>query len=777
MVSAEDIINAYNYQSIIIHDYNHIQNTDCSLYSDHIIGSCLNLTVYLQSENIEQQSGRLIQCIYHRLNACMYRKQRRHGNEIANQFRLCGLLGISSLRQSMFIGVQGVHTHYLMLFVYIFNTPWIQGCHKHGVQITEFGHHQYYCGQRPPWTLFHQSDHLSIAFYGRHLSQFVVNLYYFSHPPTNNKIILNIDYYGIKTNRLSNNIPLALKYGMHGQTVKHITIINTLIHSKVNATQLCFLHDYGGIPDELEVFDGPGRKSFLLLSVKSSYNCCHTCMFTSSGAMLTLHWLHHASSLLFRYNVTTIILEYQKRLAPQSAQFTSQFYNGPRNAFDVYVVRSPLLDIDRLVTIHHILNIVQYNFEGPSVMISDGIYNCQYGGLFVWTLNLNAKTDMFREWCGNEIIPSFVVLEGDSVIFTLWYSGYSQGHIHGLTDRTPCHIQSYRQVMDSPVNIRQNFSNEIECFQFPILDYNGQLNMVVTDSFAARSMGPLLVRIMHSMAYYRGARDVHQTMCNSHKTLTCLDTEDRFIYCLYSTQFSFDKFHCPGFALTRCILKILPCHSRKFSSLVDISRGVCSKHIKFGLIFEELLLLPNIQCLTSYSHTNAPVLHLQPNYSDEFYDIVIYSREMSPECTVYPLPTVAILDNNAIHTYRYKYDVTGYAARHKLRLSQAVITLLFSPDLIQENCAIEIEFDVSPMLDLKRNHGNDTHQNTTNMNALTFHRRRYVSDSFGKKYDTTINMTTQTDNITIIITITTTITITITSTTSKLQPSPLSHNH
>ena len=655
----------------------------------------------------------------------MHRKQRGHKNQIANQFRVCGSLGINSLRQSMFMHIRGVHAQHLILFVNIFNTPWIKGCDKHGVKITVTVNYQYFCGQRLPWASFYQSDHLSIAFYRSYYPQFVVDLYYFSHPVTKNTITQNIKYFSIKTDQVYDNLPIKVSFRFDWQTIKHIIIINTLIHSKIKASELCFLHNYGRTPDWLEVFDGPGRKSFLLFTAKSSHICCNTCKFNSSGAMLIIYWLQRDSVLFFSFNITHISIINQELLTPDNAKFKSQFHNGPRNVFDVYFVRDLSYDINNLDLKHQILTLTRYIFDGPSVIISDGIYNCQYGGLFVLTLHLRDKTKAIREWCGNEDIPSFVALEGDSVIFTLWYSGYSSGQVHGFTARNPCHIQTYSQGLDSPVNIMQSFSSDIECFTFLILNYNGHLNMVLNDTFVERSMGPLFVEIMHSIAFYR-YKAVNEASCSSRKTLVCSDTENRLTYCMYSTKTGLEMFDCSDFRLTKCVLKSLPCHGTKYASLINIYRGVCSKTVSFSSKFEEVLLRPNTQCVVSYGITKAPILHLRP-ITGLFYATDIYSYGLSPECIVYPLPTIDILDKNTIHSYRYRYDVTGMDSRHKLLLSQAIITLLFSPELIhryQENCRfIYIEFNVSPMFDAKRN---STLHNIVNTNGLTFHRKRYL---------------------------------------------------
>ena len=722
MVSAEDILESHNYQKTIIPE-NHIQKTDFSLYSNSIVAPCLNLTESHQSSNIKQQSRCFIQCIYKRLNACMHRKQREHKNQIANQFRVCGSLGISSLRQSMFMHIRGVRAHYLMLFVSIFNTPWIKGCYKHGVHIIVSVNYKYFCGQRLPWNSFYQSDHLSIAFYRSYFSQFLVNLYYFSHPVTKNTITQNIKYFSIKTDLVYANIPIKISFPFDSQTIKHIILINNLIHSKIKSDQLCFLHNNGRTPDWLEVFDGPGRKSFLLFTAKSSHICCNTCKFNSSGAMLIIYWLQRESELFFRFNITHISLN-QELLTPDNAMFKSQFHSGPRNVFDVYFVRDLSYDINNLGLKHQILTITRYKFDGPSVIISDGIYNCQYGGLFVLTLHLKDKTKAIREWCGNEDIPSFVDLEGDSVIFTLWYSGYSSGQVHGLTARNPCYIQTYSQGMDPPVNIMQSFSNEIECFTFLILNYNGHLNMVLNVTFGERSMGPLFVEIMHSIAFYR-VKAVNEASCSFRKTLVCSDTENRLTYCMYSTKTGLEMFDCSDFSLTKCVLKSPPCHGTKYASRINIYRGVCSKSLSFTSKFEEVLLRPHTQCVVSYGITKALILHLLP-ITGLLYATDIYSYGLPPECTVYPLPTIDILDKNTINSYHYRYNVTGMDSRHKLLLSQAIITLLFSPELIhgyQENCRFIIEFNVSPMFDSKRN---GTLHNITHTNGLTFHRKRYL---------------------------------------------------
>ena len=724
LVSAEEITESHNYQSTII-PKNRIRKTDFSLYSNYIVASCLSLTESQQISNIKQQSRCFIRCIYKRLNACMHRKQRGHTNQIANEFRVCGSLGINSLRQSMSMHIRGVHAHYLMLFVSIFNTPWIKGCYKHGVLITVSLNYQYFCGQRLPWTSFYQSDHLDITFYRSYFSQFVVNLYYFSHPVIKNTIRQNIKYFSIKTDLIYDNLPIKISFRSDWQTIKHIIIINTFIHSKIKANELCFLHNYGRTPDWLEVFDGPGRKSFLLFTAKSSHMCCNTCKFNSSGAMLIIYWLQRESELFFRFNITLISIINQKLLTPDNAMFKSQFLSGPRNVFDAYLVRDVSLDINSLGSKHQVLTIARYKFDGPSIIISDGIYNCQYGGLFVLTLHLRDKTKAIREWCGNEHIPSFVDLEGDSVIFMLWYSEYSSGQVHGFTVRNPCHIQTYSQGMDSPVNIMHSFSNKIECFTFIVLNYNGHLNVVLNDTFVERSMGSLFVQIKHSIAFHR-VKAVNEASCSSRKTVVCSDTENRLTYCMYSTKTGLEMFDCSDFRLTKCILRSLPCYGTKYASLINIYRGVCSKTLGFTSKFEEVLLRPNTQCVVSYSITKAPILHLRP-ITGLFYATDIYSYGLSPECIVYPLPTIDILEKSTLNSYRYRYDVTGMDSRHKLRLSQAILTLLFSSGLIheyQENCRFIIEFNVSPMFDSKRN---GTLHNIAHTNGLTFHRKRYLA--------------------------------------------------
>ena len=509
------------------------------------------------------------------LHSCMKRNINMHETRKQIYLGLCGMLHVFEkpfLRTTWFSlkVFIGAHIHINILY---FKLPWRKkGCKEHGMGIalkdnTTKNIRDRYCGRRVPWYIFYRQIEVYIAVYGSQISMY---LQYFAQYelPLIHKTLTYVKRHADVNFRQSQ---------IHFPTKEFKLLNQIIVYSPANEAlnvKFCFTVKRPKSGDRLQIFDGPGKYSIQVLSVKDSV--CTPDTIRSSGSMFALYYYQEKSSLLLLYkNIVlstdrTIHHKGRHNLFSESKMFVNEqrvvtIYGSDNKGIigdsNVYLrTLTPILYINKVV------------FSGPNQVDPYGAGFCQYGGLFIYE-NVDNIQKLHKEICSDgyqTVIPFIMTTKNTWFVVMLWYGGYSNGYVSSTVELTSC--VSLVQDSSNPEQIESYlFPNDVDCMNSYISGNKNfeVLNIGVTENY---HLGPVQFKFKHhnySKNQYR-CRRVGFVECSeidegiSTKHLSTFDSS-------HNSSVSFDY---P--LLSQCKIELKSNSNETCPLVVTIERSLCT---------------------------------------------------------------------------------------------------------------------------------------------------------------------------------------------------------
>ena len=691
------------------------ERTYFDAYSNAVLISCI-LTKNEPRYNLEYLNRYLKRCLDAILNTCrLTHKNDQPVNYMAVQSRLCGMIHVTYLDQDITFYVQSFRNEHVLIFMATFHTRWSMNCENGGLRIGSANYNstgdRYFCGRILPWNFVIKADTVYIAIELNGLNRDIFNeemrLYYYSqNPSTAITTSQMVHYYGAGFYASVRKVYFTVRENIK----KHTIFIQALVTSKIDVNNLCLWGTGTHKTDHLIAYDGPGDKSIILYSAYSKENCTYIDNLKSTGAILTINLFQKKANFSLYYKITAVSMSHTKYILTKTKNtFSSQSNPGFRNVFDLFVIPSAQ-SLNRDDFMLNLLYVDDFLFNGPNALISDGIYECQYGGLFFVHFG---KSISVHEKCGDARGPIFQNIYEVWVVVVLWYGGYSEGHARGAVTYTPCSVETYEQIQSLQVNIAPRIHSSTECFILYTRAYNGDFKMTIKNT-ETPIIGPLRFHFWHSAT---------QTCRKNKISMRCFDTDNRPIYCTYYKKDDTEKYFCDqhnSIVLSQCVARSSGCSAHKYSTRININRGLCTRYTSF---FPDILILPQLKCVVAFEEAKLPMLYLFAR-KGSFYKTMIFSRGLPRECTEILLPTVLIQDNHPSFKHYYRYTFGTVDMEHNVFLTQAIISVSLPTSYYPSTCRILLKIGVSLLPASSYNH--TIHNDTFQADGVALYSKRWV---------------------------------------------------
>ena len=616
---------------------------------DSIVASCLQSHRPVASIQYQQ----LRNCYIKYFSSCMIKTHKSSTSSVMNQFKLCGMIYMSREQNVMYynrwITMRVFSSEYVAINVILFDLTWGgKYCREHGMLINFFNKEDImkshrFCGRRLPWNMLYKRSEVTLMLYGPsvllHTSR--VYLHYWSQF-TSSLTPFNV----VHCERQAVVKSPSLKMKLHDAHYRVVMYVNVL--SKIRVI-ICFGSSKSdSSADHVSVYDGPGSKSTLLFSGFRRRTC--DLPITSTGSMLTLFY-HQVYSMIQVKLDNIPNVDINKNLVGVNTTIfsVSSQYSNKHTIVAVFGADGSG-HISKMggdtSTSRHIFTIKQVIFTGPSNFDTGGSTSCQYGGLFIYK-KINHTYFPEMEICDNQMESAVpVILSEDYVawiVATLWYAGYTEGHISGQLQETGC----AQHILQPPIihNFKLKLDPSVKCALF----YTSGQNSTVTINIRRTTgeiLGPLDFNIFTGL--FTGNKN--PVLFSS---ITCVDSDNitkhlrEGVITKSRTLFPFQH----SVTLSYCVLHITPLVlvSKHFFTL-EINRHVCKQWI--------VAHAPNIyldprhgDCETKYEIVKLPTFHIVSRRG-EAYIVVVH---VSNICHRYPTIKVVDTRQDMSHVYTVNY--------------------------------------------------------------------------------------------------------------------------
>ena len=655
------------------------------------IGRIVISSIQTRGFNYKQQYHELL--LYQKaLYPCIKNPKEEYDAVRENYLGLCGTLYVSETltRIHRWFSLKVFAGAYISIDVIHFDLPWeTQGCMRHGMVIVLPGNDSRlldhcYCGRRMPWNMMYRQNTVHIGIYGKRIS---IYMRYFAQ--YNTSISEKVLAYLGRGNVKYGSPPFQVSFEQKKNKYLNEIIIYSPSLDKVIIWFCLSNTNLSESLDKLDMFDGPGKYSQLILS--TNLTGCST-RYTSTGAIVSIDYYQKESSLDVTYGQmpnleTTAIIQHEESHTFYSASTIS---TNKRTVIKLLTpnkqgIISSRLGYERVIV--PVLHVNKVVFRGPSQFDGYGGELCQYGGLFVYkTVGLSSA--LLKEICSDErkaFLPYVMTPEDTWMVVILWYSGYTSGYISGITELTRCafSIQDQWKQLDS----NYIFPPHAACLNLYIAGYNKSYELVLSTTKGS----------------YLGPMDFNfQQHDNEHSEQKCSGSF-KFVECFSDAAGSSTR-HRPSvlrsswnstvFAyplLSSCIIKLTAKRVMPTCSLlIIISRRLCIE--KDSPTFPHLLIGSERYCNGKFGISKIPKLYLS-SVNGSAYSVNISSSFSG--CDENLVIEIQDRRNEILHYYRVisNKPIT-------LLLTQAKITLKATElEKILTSCMVVITIKKNIVLD------------------------------------------------------------------------------
>ena len=359
----------------------------------------------------------------------------------------------------------------------LFDTSWSgKGCPKHGMKWEDGdGEIKHYCGRRFPWLEYSNSHVVRLMIYGLqvYLDSFDFDFYIF---------------YSIcriceaKKRRVTTVIVYNI---INMKPVKAVTHTNSNWHifaKPGNEVRLVVYYDIEHYLNVLEIYAGPGPNSTKILPSKSPIYSYDFFLLKNnisryekrfdtdtSHAYIVNTGRERNVSLVFRYGT---IDAYQTKNCPQ--KFPDDIPKVTSAPLNISVTADGEKTVQCLFNyetnihaalgerVYISLEIIDFVFQGPSIVSEYSDQPCHYGGVFFYSQHGHTLSPYSFCNAKGEYIPQIIALPSNKVFGVFqWFKGYSSGRLSAILHVTQCIINHM-----TPQNIFFSWPASSACQQF-----------------------------------------------------------------------------------------------------------------------------------------------------------------------------------------------------------------------------------------------------------------------------------------------------------------------
>ena len=608
------------YEEGYIHRDKEYLSSQDKTYISRIVSS----SIQTRGFNCKQQYHALL--LYQKaLYPCMKKHSRKSNLKKDYYLGLCGRLYILKPQSDQWFSLIVFSGAYIMMSVKHFSLPWErQGCTRHGMVIALPGNPEEmlgdrYCGRRMPWNVMYKHNKVYIGVYGRQSS---IYLQYFAQYNTS---ITAKQLIYIESN--TGNYETSFSGFILSQQKKKFVYEIRIYSASLDSVLVMFRLSRANVSqsfDKLDMFDGPGKYSRLVISTNRTGGWSPS--LTSTGAMFTFYYYQEQSSLALQYNHLkynnmdkTVVMYHENKYTLFSKSNISINERAVVKLFgsDKEGLISSKLRYERvIIPVFHINKVV---FRGPSQFDASGRELCQYGGVFIYKL-VDKSPLLQKDICSDEhrsFIPHIMTSQHTWVVVVLWYSGYTSGYISGVVELTRCSFTIQDQVEGKQL---YRFPSHSTCLNLYLTGYNKSQEFVISTTVGYH-LGPVDFNIRHY-------KDEHsKEKCSySFSFVECFsDADGRFTRhtsagsgSIWNTTTSFSY---P--LLSHCILRLItqrPTHACPLT--ISISRRLCLEDN--SPTFPQLLLGSDRYCKGTFEISKIPHFYVEAGNGSAYNVKIIY---------------------------------------------------------------------------------------------------------------------------------------------------------
>ena len=590
-----------------------------------------------------------------------------------------------------------------MMIVKHFSIPWERkDCEGHGMVIAlpgnpeEMPSHRY-CGRRMPWNVMYKHNKVYIGVYGRQSSIYVQYFAQYSTSTTAKRLIYVERDTGYKSAisgfilRQEKN-KLVYEIRIYSASLDSVLVMFRL--SKENVSSQSF--------DKLDMFDGPGKYSRLVISTNGTNGWSPGS--TSTGAIFTVYYYQEESSLALKHSHRqydnfdkTVVMYDEGKYTLFSLSNTSINERAVIKLFgsDKKGVISSTIRYERvIIPVFHINKVV---FRGPSQFDASGRELCQYGGVFIYKF-VDSSPLLQKEICSDEhrsFIPHIMTSQHTWVVVVLWYSGYTSGYISGVVELTRCSF-----VIQDQIERKQlyRFPSHSTCLNLYLTGYIRSQEFVISTT-EGYHLGPVDFNIRHH-------KDKHtkKKCSNSFSFVECFSDADgkttRHTSTVSGSIWNTTTFSYP--LLSYCILRLItkrPVGLKACSLSIFINRRLCLEG--HSPTFPQLLLGSDRYCKGEFEMAKIPQLYVEAVNGSAYY--VNISSQIF-RCDEHLLIEVRDRRLHMFHYYRITANqtITLILTRAEITLKAAGFNKLVSSCKVMVTVKKSIILDISEKMSLKQ---------------------------------------------------------------------------
>ena len=439
----------------------------------------------------------------------------------------CGLFSSDLIKvtdETIFV-LSAPEGYFIKTVFLLFDTFWSGiGCPKYGMKWEDGDSKaKHYCGKRHPWLEYSDGNAVRLRIYGLqvYLDSFGFDFYIFFS-------ICRICE--AKKTRATTVIVYNIINFKPVKAVSHINIIWHIFANPGNEVRVVVYYDVEEYLNIFEVYAGPGPKSTKMLQSKVpvySYNFMffknntsryHNLFDTDTNhAYIVNTGIDKNMSLVFRYG--TIHTYQKKNCHLKFPSDTPQVTSAP---FDISVIadgnKTVQCYFDYETNIHVALGervfisleIIDFVFQGPTIVSEYSDQPCHYGGLFFYSRYDHTLSPYSFCNAKGEYIPRIIALPSN-IVFSVfqWFNEYSSGRLSAILHVTQCII---KHVM--PQNIFFLWPASLPCQQFI---FSWQNFMETVGSFYS-------LKITSASDVLLGPSTLSYSLVNTHLALTEANT-------------------------------------------------------------------------------------------------------------------------------------------------------------------------------------------------------------------------------------------------------------
>ena len=429
-----------------------------------------------ESENIQEAFTVMFMTIDHYLAECISAKTSLTSMEKRGTERVvayCGLFSTELIKvtnETTFV-LSAPEIYYVKTIFLLFDTSWSgKGCPKYGMKWEEGnGKSKVYCGKRHPWLEYSDGNFVKLRVYG--LQVYLDFLGFDFH----------IFYSICRVCEMKKTRPTTVTvYNiLYSTPVNAVSDANSIWHiycTPGNEVRVVVHYDLEDYLNFLDIYVGPGPKADKRLP--SNYFYSNNFMFLQNNisrfesifdtntnhAYIVNSVIDSNISLVFRYG---IIYEYNFKNCRQKFPFRTQqvkssptkIYvtaDGKRNVQCHYSYETNI-NVEFGERFYISLEILHFDFQGPTIVSEYSDQPCHYGGIFFYSLYDEHLPPYSLCNAKGEYIPQILALPSNEVYFVFqWFKGYSSGSLSAILHVTQCiinHMTPQNNVFSWPASL------------------------------------------------------------------------------------------------------------------------------------------------------------------------------------------------------------------------------------------------------------------------------------------------------------------------------------